>query len=293
MRFLIIGATGLIGTNAADYAHDKRHDVVGTFHTEPDESDEHADRQLDKEDEKAADELLNEIEPDAVVDTAAFHDVDACETERDRAWTVNAQGTRNVASAADEIGAQYISISTDYVFPGNPEDAPYSEEDPVSPVDYYAQTKYAGEQAGKIASDLTVLRTSVVYGLANPNFVTWALSELREGESVGIVDDQTSTPTYAPDIARTCVEVAEKGLTGVYHATGPESLSRYEFTRHLAEVYGYDTALVDPITTEELGQEAPRPTDGSLNPSNLYAELGWEFRIPKEAFVEMREKERE
>jgi dTDP-4-dehydrorhamnose reductase len=291
MRILVIGATGLVGTNTTVYAEEGGHDVVGTFHTEPDDINEHAGRQLDKEDENAVVELLTEIEPDAVIDTAAFHDVDVCETERDRAWNVNAQGTRNVASAADEIGAYYIFISTDYVFAGNPDETPYVEEDAVSPVDYYAQTKYAGEQAAKIADDCTVLRPSVIYGLAKPNFVTWVLSELRDGESVGIVDDQISTPTYAPDLARACVEVVEDGVTGVYHAAGPESLSRYEFTVHLAEVYGYDTELVDPITTEELGQKAPRPTDGSLDSSRLYDELGWEFRTPRDAIAEMAEKE--
>ncbi|MDZ7687766.1 MAG: dTDP-4-dehydrorhamnose reductase [Halobacteriales archaeon] len=291
MRVLVIGATGLVGTNTARYVEKRGHDVFETFHTEPDDTDANVDGQLDKEDEEAVVELVSDVEPDAVIDTAAFHDVDACEEERDRAWRVNAQGTRNVALAADEVGAQYVFISTDYVFAGRPEETPYVEEDAVSPVDYYAQTKYAGEQAAKIADDWTVLRPSVIYGLAKPNFVTWALSELRDGESVGIVDDQISTPTYAPDLARACVEVVEDGVTGVYHSAGPESLSRYDFTVELAEVYGYDTDLVDPITTEELGQDAPRPTDGSLDSSRLYDELGWEFSAPKEAFAEMKESE--
>jgi dTDP-4-dehydrorhamnose reductase len=291
MRTLVIGATGLVGTNTTRYADERGHDVVGTFRTEPDESDKHSGRQLDKENEDAVVELLTETEPDAVIDTAAFHDVDACESERDKAWRVNAQGTRNVVSAADEIGAQYVFISTDYVFAGNPEETPYVEDDAVSPVDYYAQTKYAGEQAAKIADDCTVLRPSVIYGLAKPNFVTWALSELRDGESIGIVDDQISTPTYAPDLARACVEVVENDVTGVYHSAGTVSLSRYEFTLRLAEVYGYDTDLVDPITTEELGQEAPRPTDGSLDSSRLYDKLGWKFNAPKDAFAEMKESE--
>ena len=90
MNILLIGATRLIGTNTAEYAHDRGHEVVGTFHTESGESDEHSGRQLDKKNEDAVVELLTELEPDAIVDTATFHDVDACETERDRAWTVNA-----------------------------------------------------------------------------------------------------------------------------------------------------------------------------------------------------------
>lgn len=289
MNVLVVGSTGLVGTNVSARALEDGHELTGTYHTGRDTACEHADYRLAKEDGDSVVELVTELEPDAVVDTAAFHDVDACERDRDRSWTVNAGGTRNVAVAADAVDAHYVFVSTDYVFPGVPDEAPYREADAVSPVSYYAETKYAGEQAAKIASTWTVLRTSVVYGLARPNFVTWVLSELREGNGVDVVDDQTSTPTYAPDLARACVEVVEDDVTGLYHATGPKSLSRYEFTRDLAEVRGYDPDLVDPISTEELGQTAPRPTDGSLDSTTLYEELGWAFGTPKESFRTMAE----
>jgi dTDP-4-dehydrorhamnose reductase len=132
-----------------------------------------------------------------------------------------------------------------------------------------------------------VLRTSVVYGLTKPNFVTWVVSQLRDGKPVSIVDDQISTPTYAPDLAEACVEVVESGTVGMYHAAGPDSLSRYEFTRRLADVYGFDASLIDPISTEEFGQYAARPSDGSLDSSRLYELMDWEFSDPSAAFSEM------
>lgn len=284
MSVLIIGASGLVGNNVLRECEARSVDVTGTFLTSETTS---ADVKLDKTDGTATAELFEELRPDVVIDTAAFHDVDACETARGDAWDVNATGTRNVARAARLVGAHLVYISTDYVFAGDAE-APYREEDPVGPLNFYGQTKYAGEQAAKTAGEWTVLRSSVVYGLTSPNFLTWVRDELAAGNRIGIVDDQRSSPTYAPDLARACIQTGTEGLTGVYHAAGPESLTRYEFTHRFVTAFGFDEALVDPITTEELGQEAPRPRDSSLDSSRLVEELGVSFQSPGEAFGEMR-----
>lgn len=284
MRTLVIGGTGLVGSNAVSQCADRGHEVRGTYRT----SSDGADVQLDKTDADRVHEVVSDYSPDVIVDTAAFHSVDDCESERDTAWTVNATGTRNVAVAANEAGAQLIYLSTDYVFPGRPAEAPYGETDPIQPVNYYAETKYAAERAAGIAERSTILRPSVIYGLESGNFVTWVLGELREGNEVDIVDDQVSRPTYAPDLARACLELAADESTGLFHATGPRSLSRYEFTTALADVCGFDPELVSPITTEELGQEAPRPRDSSLTSTKLYEAIGEEFRSPRDGFEEMR-----
>lgn len=285
MQLLVIGGSGLVGTNIVEVGAEQGIDVQSTYHTT---DADHTELQLDKTDAERTISVIEEVEPDAIIDTAAFHDVDACETERDTAWTVNAAGTRNVAVAANAVDAHLIYLSTDYVFPGNPDDTPYTESDPVNPLNYYGETKYAAEQAAKIADTATVLRPSVIYGLASSNFVTWAMGELEDGNELRIVDDQTSAPTYAPDLAHACLEIIDDNHTGLYHATGPSSVSRYEFTVTLADVYGYDTDLITPISTEEFGQEAPRPTDSTLDSSQLYATLKHEFRTPENAFTDMR-----
>lgn len=290
MKILVIGGTGLVGSNIVQYNSESHNEIIGTFHTETSEKSK-IPYNLDKTDSGAVSRIIAEVNPDAIIDTAAFHDVDLCENEREKAWSVNAQGTRNVASTANTVNAHYVFISTDYIFGGTPKEAPFTEDDPINPINYYSRTKYAGEQAARIASNWTVLRTSVVYGVSKPNFVTWALSELQDGEEINIVDDQISTPTYARDLAKSCVDVVEESVTGVYHATGPEPLSRYEFTQRLAKTYGYDRQLIKPISTEELGQEAPRPVDGSLDSTKLYEKLGWEFTVPETAFERMQAKE--
>lgn len=286
MDGIIIGGSGLVGTNLVQYCERQGYDVLGTYHSE---STETADTHLDKTERDEVTSLIKAHDPDFVVDTAAFHTVDDCETERAKAFDVNAIGTRNVATAADSVDAHVVYLSTDYVFPGHPEDTPYAESDAVNPCNYYAQTKYAAEQAAKIPAQSTILRPSVVYGLASDNFATWALDELQDGHELDIVDDQVSRPTYAPDLARACIGAVENDMTGLYHATGPASMSRYEFTVTLAEVFGYDVELVSPISTEELGQEAPRPTDSSLDSTSLYQSLGDKFTAPETAFQEMRE----
>jgi dTDP-4-dehydrorhamnose reductase len=286
MHLLVIGGTGLVGSYVVDRATSRGHEVTWTYFTGND-NDQTDARRLDKTDAEAVNALVADLNPDVIVDTAAFVDVDACETDRDRAWTVNTTGTKNVAAAAASAGSHYLTISTDYVFAGDPDSAPYGADDPVAPPNYYGVTKYAAEGAASIADLWTVLRTSVVYGAEPPNFVTWARSELASDNEVRIVDDQVSTPTYAPDLARAAVDIVEEGLSGLHHAAGPASLSRYEFTRRLAEVCGYDQSLVTAISTAKLGQTAPRPADSSLDSTFLYDRLGWTFRGPREAFESM------
>lgn len=286
MDVLVIGGSGLVGTNVVEMAETDGDTVHATYNTT---QCEHTAIQLDKTDQKQTTEIIRDEDPDVIVDTAAFHAVDDCETHRERAWHVNATGTRNVAVAADEVNAHLVYLSTDYVFLGKSTETPYAEEDPVSPINYYAETKYAGERAARIADDVTILRTSVVYGLASGNFVTWALSELKAGNEIQIVDDQVSTTTYAPDLARACLEIARGGYTGLYHAAGPVAQSRFEFTRQFADLCGYDPDLVAPIKTEEFGQEAPRPADGSLDSSHLYETIDYRFREPATAFERIRE----
>ena len=281
MDVFVIGGSGLVGSNIVDLATKRDLTVQATYHCS---ITDRTEIELDKTNAERTASVIRDADPDVVVDTAAFHAVDDCESERSRAWAVNAAGTRNAAVAADVVDAHYIYLSTDYVFPGAPAEAPYTEDDPVSPLNYYARTKYAGEQAAQIAARATVLRPSVIYGLTSDNFVKWALAELDAGNELDIVDDQVSTPTYAPDLADACLEIADRELTGLYHAAGPESLSRYEFTTTLAKVCGYDPALVSPISTEAFGQEAPRPADSSLDSSRLYEALDYTFTRPRQAF---------
>ncbi|WP_434529981.1 SDR family oxidoreductase (plasmid) [Haloarcula sp. NS06] len=134
------------------------------------------------------------------------------------------------------------------------------------------------EQAAKIHTKSAILRSSVIYGTSSENFLTWALTELRDARVLNIVDDQIGSPTYAPDIAEACLRVSQRGITGLFHAAGPESISRYEFTKRLAKAHGHDTEAVNAISTAEAGQQATRPDNSALDSTNLYDIIDYEFR---------------
>ena len=128
---------------------------------------------------------ISRVAPDYVIHTAAFTDVDTCEIEPQRAWDVNALGTKNVAEACEEHGAKLIYISTDYVFDG--EDGPYSEEAPTHPINVYGESKLAGEGFALNSSVNAVARVCVLYGPDKPNFVTWVINSLRTHTPINVV----------------------------------------------------------------------------------------------------------
>lgn len=282
---LVIGGSGLVGSAVVEHCRERGHDVTATYLSNP--TDATAIR-LDETDADAVQDVVRDVAPDAIVDAAAFTDVDGCEQQRRDAFDANVSGTRNAAVAAEEVGAHLVHLSSDYVFAGEVGSGPYREGHPVQPPNFYGETKLAGEVAARICREHTILRTSVVYGAAGSNFATWALEELASGGDLRIVDDQISAPTHVHDLARAMADVIEGGVTGTYHATGPEPISRHEFVRRLAATFGYDPSRVEAISTAELGQEAARPPDSTLDSRRLYDALGWRFSAPSHAFELLR-----
>jgi dTDP-4-dehydrorhamnose reductase len=194
--------------------------------------------------------------------------VDLCETDRDAARRINALGPKEVASASRKAGSKIIYISTDYVFDGL--QGNYREQDAPSPLNYYGESKLAGERfVQEACPECLILRTSVLYGW-NPtrlNFVTWAVSELQKGRSINVVTDQHNSPTYSSDLAGMILRLKDE--QGVFHASGRERISRYGFTLKVAEAFGLDSSLINPVTSGELRWTAPRPADSSLNVSKV------------------------
>lgn len=274
MDVVVIGASGLAGAHIVRRLDFAGLDVIGTYQTC---STNEATVQLDKTDKEAVSSLIAELDPDFVVDTAAFHDVDACELQRDKAWTVNATGTWNAATASEAVDAHFLYLSTDYVFDGNPHRAPFVENDLVNPVNYYGQSKYAGEQAAKVATRWTVLRSSVIYDDSGSNFLTWVLDQFRTDATVDVVNDQINSPTWVADLAGACLRIIKRNVTGLFHAAGPEALSRYEFANRIVDAHNLSPERLNPISTEELRQRAPRPRNSSLDSSRLYDKIDYEF----------------
>ncbi len=262
---LIVGGSGLVGSKVAAAARARGDRVVATTRGAPPRIPGVEFVELAKEDVDAGRALLRKVHPDAVVDTAAMHNVDKCEEDRDLAWRINAGSTGALAQTATDLGARYLFISTDFVFDGAK--GGYREADVARPVNVYGETKLQGEHAVLAASpEHLVVRPSVIYGWDDTrlNFATWMMTQVREGKSVNIVTDWIGSPTLADSLAEACLRLLDAKDGGVYHLAGKDALSRYDFAMRLAKAFHLDTSLVKAVNSADLKMKAPRPRDSSL-----------------------------
>src|SRR5712691_13329348 len=204
MRILVTGAKGQLGQELQRVLRGE--EVIAT----------------DRPEYELTDPMLGEKiaaqRPDLVIHTAAYTDVDGCERDPDTAFQVNAQGTRRVAEGAAKANARLIYISTDYVFDGKKLE-PYTERDPVNPLNVYGRSKLIGEQeALKACPSVLIVRTSWLYGAHGKNFVKTILQLAATRPEIRVVDDQRGSPTYARDLASEISELIRRGIIGVVHA---------------------------------------------------------------------------
>lgn len=276
MRLLIIGGSGLLGYKTATLAANK-HETYATYNYRQVEIKGVTRLKLDKSDRTAVRELFEKVKPEAVIDTAALHNVDYCETHEDEARRVNVEATRNVAEACRKFGAKMIFLSTDYVFDG--EKDCYDEDDETNPINVYGKTKLEAENVVISAGiPYVIARPAVIYGW-NPgevaglksssgkpmNFVIWALLKLKNGEQIRAVTDQYSQPTLADNLAEVLLAMTSSNLQGTFHAAGKSCVNRFDFTVKIVETFGFSRDLVTPAKSDEFKQVARRPRRCCLN----------------------------
>lgn len=210
------------------------------------------------------------LAPDAVINAAAFTQVDKAECEREAAFRINADAVGEIAAAAREVGARFVHLSTDYVFPGDSPE-PLNEETPVGPLNVYGASKLRGEQLALDASPRSViLRTSWVYAAHGTNFVKTMLRLAETREEIGVVADQRGGPTPAGAIAAACLTIAERqnGTGGVYHFQGAPPASWADFAEAVFMAAG-KRVRVRRITTADYPTPARRPLSTTLNCSKI------------------------
>ena len=221
---------------------------------------------------------LKEIKPEVVLHTAAYTDVDGCQTNRETATSINAEGTENIARACSEVGAKLIYYSTDYVFDGA-KSTPYIESDTTNPRTHYGRGKLEGEKrVTSLLDDYLILRIAWLYGHVGKNFVRTMvqlgfrqMQQTRQGEIITplkVVDDQFGNPCWTLEIARQTRVVLDNNLTGVFHATSEGETSWYGFARMIFEKLNMPVQ-VRPCPTEEFPRPAPRPKRSSLENKRL------------------------
>jgi dTDP-4-dehydrorhamnose reductase len=201
--------------------------------------------------------LIQAEQPQAVINCAAYTNVDGCETNETAAFRINALGARNLAVAALQVAAAMVQVSTDYVFDGT-NAAPRREYDPVNPQTVYGRSKLWGEQLVAATNPRHfIVRTAWLYGEGN-NFVRTMLRLAQERDELQVVNDQIGSPTSTVDLARCIIDLIQTEAYGVYHATCEGQCSWYEFAVKIMELAG-QAIKVTPITTGQLNRPAQRP----------------------------------
>jgi dTDP-4-dehydrorhamnose reductase len=269
-KLLVTGASGLLGSKIVEIAKND-YTVIPLHKTKPLHSNS---LKLDITSTAEVLNLFHKLKPYAVIHAASETNVDKCETQKEHAWKINVEGTRNVAAAC-KAGAKLIYISTDYVFDGKKGN--YTEDDTPNPINYYAVTKLEGEkQVVQNCKNFAILRTSVLYGWHpfKQNFATWVITQLGQNKEITVVEDHYNTPTLADNLAEMAIEAIQKDLQGVYHACGSERIGRYEFARQIARAFDLNQNLIRPIKMEQLtAWIAKRPRDSSLNTNKIRSQL--------------------
>jgi len=266
MKVLITGATGRLGRELAARAPENA-DIEALI--EPTDQSV-PDSKWFRADITEPDRLLMAVtcsEPDIIIHLAAMTNVDGCERDPEAANRINRDGSANIARAAVECGAGLLYVSTDYVFDGR--HGPYTEDDEPNPICEYGRSKLEGEQVvSSIVDGSTIIRISVPFGTRRQgtghNYVSWLIEEFSAGNTLRIVDDQYTTPSYLPELADVLWILADKRVPGVVHYGTGDRLSRYEMALIVCEVMGYSGDFIEPVKTADMGFTAPRPLESGF-----------------------------
>jgi len=273
LKLLITGASGLYGSKLAQKALAKGLEVYSTDIQRLSAYGNFV--KLNITDKIHVEEAFKSLKPNVVVHAATLTDVDKCETNKELAWKINVEGTKNVVEAAKATDSFIIYISTDYVFSG--EKGNYKEIDAPNPINYYGITKLKAEEIVQTQKEYLIARPSVIYGstpaAGKINFALWLIETLKKGEHAKIITDQWNSPTLNTSLAEMTLEVVERKLTGIYHLCGASKVSRFEFAEEIADAFGLDKNLLDKVTSSEFAWPAKRPMDSSLDTSKAQSSL--------------------
>ena len=267
-RVLVTGGNGQVGRSIAELASDARFAALDIAVTNR--------STVDITDRAGLNAAFDRLQPDVVINAAAYTSVDAAESDEAAATAVNTDGVASLADLCAAHGARLLHLSTDYVFDGT-KDGWYVESDPIAPLGVYGRTKAAGEAAATACPAHLILRTSWVYAAHGKNFVTTMLAIGTGRPEVGVVDDQVGCPTSAHDIAEALLHLSSLNVNGTYHLAGSDSASWHEFAEAIFAAAGL-TTTANPISTADFPKPAPRPANSRLDSSALADATG--VRLP-------------
>lgn len=278
MNILVTGANGQLGCEMQRLGAVSPNNYIFTDVAE-----------LDVTDAGAVLRAAEQTRAEAIVNCAAYTNVERAEEDEATADRLNRLAPANLAAAAAATGATLIHISTDYVFDGTTH-TPYTEQAPTAPLGVYGRTKLAGEQAVEASGcSYLILRTAWLYSAFGNNFLKTMLRLTAERESLNVVFDQIGTPTYAGDLALGIFSVIEgqqfRGHEGLYHFSNEGVCSWYDFAVEIAVAAGHDKCRIEPCHTAEYPSKAPRPAYSVLDKSKFKTTFGIEIPHWRESML--------
>ncbi len=265
MRISLTGHKGQLGRSLFERLSED-HDVQGIDLPEHDITDRHATAKL-----------IAEFHPDLIINSAAMTNVDGCARDPGLAYRVNGMGTQNLVLAAAHVGAEFLQVSTNEVFPGTVS-APYDEWSPRRAVNAYGRSKLAGEwYTENLLSRFYIVRTAWLYAEDGRNFPHRIIELADKRDSLHVVTDEVSSPTYVPDLVGALVRLVETHAYGIYHLVNEGTASRYEFAQALLHHSGRQAIPIEPITSDAFERASTPPPYAPLA-NNAAAALGITLR---------------
>ncbi len=278
-KILITGSNGLLGQAMVRIFRSDYFvlgcDLTGeSFNTEFPENEYY---KLDLTQRDKVQKFFSKIKPEIIINTAAFTDVDKSEEKRDLCWATNVRSVEILVEAVSEYSPVFVQISTDYVFDGK--SGSYRETNDTNPVSFYGQTKLAAEKIIRSCElEYIIARSMVLYGIGQKvrnNFVTWVIQQLKSGKKIKVVNDQRGNPTLVDDLSEAIKRLLETEEYGIFHISGKEVCSRYEFAQKIIKVFNLDGKLMEEVDSSQLKQAAPRPVNSTFNLDKLSNTLDW------------------
>ncbi len=290
MRILITGSNGLLGQKLVAYCQQKNIQYFATSKGENRNSKCPSENyfELDITNKEAISEVFKQTQPTHVVHTAAITNVDYCELNPENCELVNVKATEFLINASNLVNAHFQLLSTDFVFDG--EKGNYNEEDEVNPLSVYASSKVKGEVlTEEFANNWSVVRTIIVYGngenLSRSNLIAWAKGALEKGDEINIIDDQFRAPTFAEDLAAGCMGIIENNENGIFHISGPETMSIYKIVERIADYFSFSMEKVNKISSSTLDQPAKRPPKTGFDLSKAYDRINYSPKTLEETLA--------
>lgn len=281
-KILVTGSNGLLGQKLVYKLKDRADvELVATARGENRLLDQAGYQFLSMDicNRQNVDEVIDQVEPDHIIHTAAMTQVDDCELDHEACDKANVDAVQYIVDAAERNNSHLVHISTDFIFNG--EEGPYDEEGVADPLSYYGNAKWKGEQIVQNSKlRWAILRTVLVYGIVDnmsrSNIVLWAKGALEKGNPINVVDDQFRSPTLAEDLADGCILAVDKDAEGIYNISGKDQYSIIDLVRTVADYYGLDKSLINPVSSETLNQPAKRPPITGFILDKARRELGYD-----------------